>query len=158
MARDASRAFVYADVEPSAGSVQKPDPKNLACDFSERGQQTVDFFCGVVVDEADAEEAARFFHVEVLGEVEGVVVAVPSEESAVAEFGCEFERRVAFDPDGECGAAFVEARGIGDAVDFEARDFLHAGHDSLEQAAFVFVNRRVGGFDGGAAGERSSFA
>jgi hypothetical protein len=50
---------------------------------------------GVVVHQADAEEAAGFFHVEMLGQVEGVVVSVPGEEAALAEFGGEFQRRVA---------------------------------------------------------------
>ncbi len=47
-------------------------------------QQAIHFFDGVVVDEADAEEAAGFFYVEALGEVQGVVVSVPGEEAAVA--------------------------------------------------------------------------
>jgi len=36
------------------------------------------------VDESDAEEAAGFFHVETLGEVESVVVSVPGEEALIA--------------------------------------------------------------------------
>ena len=37
--------------------------------FSERDEQAIYFFGGVVVDKADAEEAAGFFHVELLGEI-----------------------------------------------------------------------------------------
>ena len=44
--------------------------------------------------EADAEEAAGFFHVEMLGEIERVVVSIPGEEAPVAEFGGESERRL----------------------------------------------------------------
>ena len=73
--------------------------------------------------EADAQEAAGFFDVEMLGQVQGVVVAVPGEEAAVAELGGEFEGRVACYADGERGAALVEAGGVGDAVDFERREF-----------------------------------
>src|SRR5580658_1392106 len=96
-----------------------------------------------------------------LGEVESVVVAVPGEDAALAEFGGEFERRVIFDAHSERGAAFVEAGGVGDAVDLQFRNSLQAGHHSFEQSAFVLVDGCVGGLDGGAAarGRRwSSFA
>jgi hypothetical protein len=56
-----------------------------ACYFSQGYQEAVYFFWRVVVDQADAEEAARFFYAEMFGEVEGVVVAIPGEEAAVAE-------------------------------------------------------------------------
>src|SRR5271166_2607602 len=73
-ARDASRA----DASPAA----------LGSDnFAQGSEQAVDFFGGVVVDEADAQEASTLFHVEVLGEVESVIVAVPGEEAAVPKFG-----------------------------------------------------------------------
>jgi hypothetical protein len=36
------------------------------------------------VYEADAEEAAGFFYVEVLGEIQGVIVSIPGEEALLA--------------------------------------------------------------------------
>jgi hypothetical protein len=53
-------------------------------DFVKGGQQAVDFVCSIVVNHADAEEASGFLYVEVLGQVQGVVVAIPREESALA--------------------------------------------------------------------------
>ena len=85
------------------------------------------------------------------GEVEGVVVTVPGEDAAVAEFGGEFERRVVVDSDGERCAALVETRRIGDAVDFEAGNCFEACDRAIEKTALVLVNRFVGGFDRGAA-------
>ena len=38
-------------------------------DFAQGDQQAIHFFDGVVVHEADAQKAAGFFYVEVLGEV-----------------------------------------------------------------------------------------
>ena len=61
------------------------------------------------MSQADAQEAAIFFHVEALGEIEGVVVSVPGEEAALAQCGGEFERSVAVDANRESGAALLEA-------------------------------------------------
>src|SRR5579864_4871163 len=103
--------------------------------------------------EADAEEPAGFLDVEVLREVEGIVVAVPCEEAAVAKLGGEFQRRVAFNSDGEGSAALVEASGVGDAVDLQAANVFEAVHHSFEQRTFMLMNRGIGSLDGGAAGE-----
>jgi len=121
----------------------------------QRREKAVDFFGGVVVDEADAEEAAGFFHVELLGEVQSVVVSVPGEETAVAEFGGEGEWSLVLvlinDADCERGASPVEARGIGDAVDLQFWNFGNTGDEALHQSALVAVNGFEGGDDGGAA-------
>ena len=42
--------------------------------------------------EADAKEASGFFHVEALGQVQGVVVSIPGEEAVVAQFRGECQR------------------------------------------------------------------
>ena len=63
------------------------------------------------MEQSNAEEAAVFFHVEPFGDIDRVVVAVPGEEAAFAEFGGEFERRVAVDAYRQRGAAAIEARG-----------------------------------------------
>jgi len=123
-----------------------------AHDFPQRVEQAVHFFDRVVVHQADAEKAAGFFHVEMLGEVEGIVISVPGEDAALAKFGGEFERSVAGFPGndsyGDCAAAVIKARRIGDAVDFYSADFPQACHGAIEQRAFVMVDRGVGGFDG----------
>ncbi len=72
----------------------EPRLKPTFTNFTQHTEQTIHFIHGVVVHEADTQEAARLFHVEALGEVESVVVSVPGEEAAVAEFGGEGERRV----------------------------------------------------------------
>jgi hypothetical protein len=63
-----------------------PHPFATSCflhgdDFLQRFQQAVYFFHCVVVDQADAKEATGFFYVEMFGEIEGVVVAVPTRRS-----------------------------------------------------------------------------
>src|SRR5581483_3264624 len=46
--------------------------------------EAIDLLRSVVVDEANPEKTARFFHVKMFGKVHGVVVAVPGEEAAIA--------------------------------------------------------------------------
>ena len=60
------------------------------------------------MDEADAEEAAGLLDAEALGEIEGVVVAVPGEDAAVAQELCDFGGSVIREADGDSGAAVVE--------------------------------------------------
>src|SRR4029077_1447288 len=101
---------------------------------------------------ADAEEAAGFLHVQMLGQVEGVVVAVPGEEATFAELDGECERRVVGivvqHAHCEGGAAVVEALGISDAIDLESWNLLQARDDSLQQRALVFVDQLIRSFDG----------
>ena len=54
-------------------------------EFLQCRKQAIHFFGGVVVDQADAQEAAFLFDAETFGEIERVVVAVPGEDAAVAE-------------------------------------------------------------------------
>ena len=72
----------------------------LGRDLAESDQETIDLIHGVVVDEADSEKSARLLDIEMLGEIQGVVVAVPGKEAEVAEFSGQFEWRVAFDSHG----------------------------------------------------------
>ena len=65
----------------AAETLQAASLRDKVC---QRLQEAVYFVGGVVVDEADAEEAAGFFHVEMLGEIQSVIVSVPGEEAAVA--------------------------------------------------------------------------
>ena len=86
----------------------------ISCRLSVRqslqsGQQASDFFGGVVMGQADAKEAAVFFHVEAFGKIQGVVIPVPGEEAAVAQAGGEFQRSVVRDAHGESRTAAGQA-------------------------------------------------
>jgi hypothetical protein len=76
----------------------------------------VHFLFGVVVDKADAQEAAILFDPEALSEIEGVVVAVPGEDAAFAESLREFRGMMALDPDSEGRAALRNACGIASSI------------------------------------------
>jgi hypothetical protein len=62
--------------------------------FAEGGQQAVHFFHCVVVEQSNAQEAAIFFDIELLSEIQCVVVAIPGEQSAIPELGGELKRCV----------------------------------------------------------------
>src|SRR5215467_14423180 len=53
--------------------------------FAESGEEAIHFGGGVVMDQADAKNAAVRFDAETLGEVERVEVAVPGEDAAITE-------------------------------------------------------------------------
>jgi hypothetical protein len=78
-------------------------------EFAEGGEQAVDFSGGVVMDEADAEDAAVLFDAETFGEIEGIKIAVPGEDAAMAE-----------ESGGIGGSPFGEAEGYGGTALFEA--------------------------------------
>ncbi len=65
--------------------------------------------------QADAEKAAGFFYVQLLGEVESVVVSIPCEEALIAEFGGEGERSLILclinDSQGDRGTAPAKRAG-----------------------------------------------
>ncbi len=52
--------------------------------FPQSPQQAIHFLDGVIVHQADTQEAAGFLHVQALGEVHSVVVSVPGEEAAIS--------------------------------------------------------------------------
>ena len=90
--------------------------------FAEGDEEAVDFFGGVVMDEADTEHAALGFDAEAFAEIEGVVVAVPGKDAALAEEGSDGGGMVIADAQGNRGAAFGGTRGVGDAVNAGARN------------------------------------
>ena len=59
----------------------------------------------------DAQEAAVFLYIQAVGEVDGVIVAVPGEEAAFSQLGGEFERGVSVDAQDDRRATMVEALG-----------------------------------------------
>ena len=84
------------------------------------------------MDQADAEEAAGLFYAETLGEVEGVVVAVPGEDAAVAEKFGDGGGVVVGDTDGDGGAALVKAAGVTDAEEPEIGGGAEAREETRE--------------------------
>ena len=74
------------------------------------------------MDQADAEEATGGLDGEALGQVQGVVVAVPGEDAAVAQEFRDIHGFVIGDPNGDRGAAVVEILWVGDAVKLQAGD------------------------------------
>src|SRR5258707_5372733 len=95
-------------------------------EFAEGGEEAVDFFGGVVVDEADAKHAALRFDAEAFAEIEGVVVAVPGENAAFAEERGDGGGMVIADAPGKRGAAFVGAFRIADALNACSQDGFQA--------------------------------
>src|ERR1700674_135032 len=97
------------------------------------------------MSQPDAQEPAVFFHIEALGEVQRIVIAVPSEETTLAELSCKLKRRVALDPHGDGRAALIEALRIADAVELQSGDDEHSPDQTFHQSALVFLDRVVGG-------------
>src|SRR5690242_7910652 len=75
-------------------------------------ENTIDLVRRVVVKQSDAQKAAAAFDIEPLGEVQGVVVAVPGENSTLPQAGGEFQRRVSVHPEGDGRGALRETAGI----------------------------------------------
>jgi hypothetical protein len=61
------------------------------------------------VDDADTKQSTFLFHAEPLGEIQRVVVAVPSEDAAVAEVLGDVDRLVIRQAERNRGAALAEA-------------------------------------------------
>jgi len=68
-------------------------------------QHPLDFLFSVVMHEADAEKSPVFFNIEPLGQIQGVVIAVPGEDATLTQARRKFKRSVAFDSDRESRAA-----------------------------------------------------
>src|SRR6185369_9896387 len=115
----------------------------LACKFAERGQEAVDFIRGVVVDQADAEEAAFVLDAEALGEIQGVVVAVPGEDAAIAQKFGDIGGMVIADAHGNRGAAVVETLRIGNAVEAQPGNGQQAGDELCEHRHFVLARDAI---------------
>ena len=84
-----SRAVVFLDLHTVftfhgfKDAIVRHFDRSSLYNFLQRGKQAIYFFAGVVVYEADTKEAAGFFYVEALGEVQGIVVSVPGEKAAL---------------------------------------------------------------------------
>src|SRR5882724_4768242 len=117
-------------------------------EFAEGGEEAVDFFGGVVVDEADAKHAALGFDAEAFAEIEGVVVAVPGEDAAFAEEGGDGGGMVIAEAQGEGGATFGGALRVGNAIDARAGNGLQPGDQPPDDFGFVGDGRVISGGEG----------
>ena len=62
--------------------------------LAKRREQPIHFFAGVVVHQANAQDAAVLFDAQALGEIQCVEISVPSENSALAKEGSNFRGMV----------------------------------------------------------------
>src|SRR5690242_14410544 len=92
-------------------------------DCTQLSLDAIHFFFRVVVDEADAKEPPVLLYAQALGEVEGVVVAVPGEDAALAKLLRQLGGMMALHANCERRAALMDACGIGDSVEAEPGDF-----------------------------------
>src|SRR6185503_5800055 len=104
----------------------------------------VDFVRGVVMDQADAEKSAVSLDAEALCEVQCIVVAIPSENAAVAKFSGQVRGVMIFYADREGGAPGGNAPGIGDSVEVQTGNFCESRKHSQRKFAFVRLNGAVG--------------
>ena len=70
------------------------------CELAQRCQESFHFFSGVVVHQPNAQDAAFLLDAEPLGQIQGIEVSVPSENSAVAEKRRDFGWMVFTQPEG----------------------------------------------------------
>ncbi len=78
-------------------------------------------------------------------EIDGVIVSVPGEDTAVAKMGRQFARGVAFHADGHRRCALIELRRILDAIERESRNRQQAIDQVLDQFALVLLENFVRG-------------
>src|SRR5262252_3190512 len=109
-----------ADVIRVASSlgVASSNPALSSCghNFPQCREHPLHFLHRVVVDQADAEEAASAFHAELFGDVQSVIITVPGEKGALAEFCCELRRSEAVDAHNHRRAAMIKLLRVADAV------------------------------------------
>ena len=111
-------------------------------------QQPLHFFRRVVVRQADAQHAAALLHAQPLGQVDGVVVAVPGKDAALTQALGQVARSVALQANGNGRRTLVELRRIGDAIEGQTRDRQQSANELRRQFALVLLENLVGGNDG----------
>src|ERR1700685_85907 len=115
---------------------KKTSTDNLPQSF----QQPLHFFRRVVMRQSNSQEAAVFFHVEVLGEVQRVVVSVPGEETTLAKLSSELQRRVSFDAHRDGWTALIEALRITDAIKLQPGNRQQSPDEAFHQSALMLLN------------------
>src|SRR5438552_5921656 len=109
------------------------------CKLCQSREQPVHFFAGVVMHEADSQDAAVLLDAEALGEIQCVEISVPGENSALAKEGRDFRRLVVTQAERQRGAALVKALCFGDAEDAHPRNGLQARDQASDQCALVLM-------------------
>src|SRR5882762_11723234 len=99
--------------------------------FSQRTQQPVHFLYGVVVEEPDAQKPPVLFDVQLFGEVQRVIVAIPREEAACTQLGRQFEWRVSLNAHRDGWTAVIKTLRIADTVELQSRKFSQAVDQAL---------------------------
>lgn len=107
---------------------------------------------GVVVGEADAHHAARFFDAEAFGQVEGIIIAAPHTNTGFAEAFGGGVWVFAIEAYAEGGGALVNAGWVGDAIHLAAANFAQASQHVAAEVGFVILNRLQGLMQGLGAG------
>ena len=92
------------------------------------------------------------FDAEAFAEVEGVIVAVPGKDSAIAEERGDGGGMVIADAKRKRGATLGGALRIGDAIDAAAGDIFQAVDETPDEAGFVGNGGAIGGGESFAAG------
>src|SRR5437868_10557882 len=103
-------------------------------------QEPIHFLRGVVVCQADAQEAAALLHVKPFCEVEGVVISIPGKEAALAKLRRQLKRSIALNADGKSGATMGEARCVGNAIELQLRNLPQSLRKPLCQAALMLLD------------------
>src|SRR5438876_318818 len=85
-------------------------------------KQTVHFIGGVVMHEADTQDAPKLLNVEALGEIQRIEIPVPGENAALAKKRGNFRRMMIAQPERQRRAAFAKPLRIGDAEDAHSRN------------------------------------
>src|SRR4029077_20945641 len=101
--------------------------------------------------EPDPQEAAVFLDVQLLGDIQRVVVAVPGEKSALAQTSRKLKGSESLNAHRDGRTAVVKSLRIGNPVYLQARNGFHPQQQALAQAALVPHDLFIGGEDGGPA-------
>ncbi len=111
----------------------------------QRAEHAIHFLGGVVVDEADAEQAAPGGHAQVLHDPDGVVVAAPGVDALLPQTAGRFLGGQAGHLQGEGGGPLGEASGVGKAVEAHVGHGGHPGQEAGGQGLLVLPDGGVGG-------------
>ena len=118
--------------------------------FPQCSKESLNFFRRVVMCEADAQEAAVLLDVQSFREIQGVVISIPGEETALAEFCRELEGRQSGGPHSNGRAAKIESLWIADPINLQPRNGEQSGEQALHQFMLMLPDRSVSGKQGGA--------
>src|SRR6266508_2384357 len=115
-------------------------PDNLL----QRTEESIHFFRSIVVSQADAQESSILLNTQPFGQPDRIVVAVPGEETALAEPFRQLAGRMAGNPHCHSGAALSKSLEILNAIKLQSGNGLQSRDQPLQQGAFMALNHGVG--------------